>query len=142
VVVVVGVFIGLQASNWNADRQTDAKAAVFTERLRADLREEAWAYEYGIGYGNEVLANARRAADALSGKKISGGVASYATRRILEPGTRHGRVIRAAADFPCFGVGFRKRPDHRAQRIAVYQLDVAQLASRFAGIGGELTAGD
>ena len=69
VVVVVGVFIGLQASNWNEDRQTDAKAAVFTQRLRADLREEAWAYEYEIGYTNEVLANARHAADALSGKR-------------------------------------------------------------------------
>ena len=44
VVVVVGVFIGLQASNWNEDRQTNARAAVFTERLRADLREEVWTY--------------------------------------------------------------------------------------------------
>lgn len=68
VVVVVGVFIGVQASNWNADRQTDAKAADFTQRLRADLREEAWSYEYEIGYSNEVLANAKRAADGLSGK--------------------------------------------------------------------------
>jgi hypothetical protein len=68
VVVVVGVFIGLQASNWNENRQTDAKAAVFTQRLRADLREEAWSYEYEIGYSNDVLANAKRAADALAGK--------------------------------------------------------------------------
>lgn len=67
VVVIVGVFIGLQASNWNSNRQTDAKAAVFTARVRADLLEEAWAYEYSVGYGTEVLANARRAADALSG---------------------------------------------------------------------------
>ncbi|MGH8040800.1 MAG: hypothetical protein ACREPN_02015, partial [Rudaea sp.] len=39
VVVVLGVFIGLQVSNWNEDRQTNAKAADFTQRLRADLRE-------------------------------------------------------------------------------------------------------
>jgi hypothetical protein len=69
VVVVVGVFIGLQASNWNENRHADAKAAVFTQRLQADLREEAWGYEYEIGYSNEVLANARRAADALSGTR-------------------------------------------------------------------------
>lgn len=69
VVVVVGVFIGLQASNWNEDRQTDVKAAVFTQRLRADLREEAWGMEYQIEYLNEVLVSAKRAADALSGKK-------------------------------------------------------------------------
>ena len=68
VVVVVGVFIGVQASNWNEDRETDQKAAVFTERLKSDLREEAWGYEYEVGYFNEVLTNAKRAADALSGK--------------------------------------------------------------------------
>jgi len=68
IVVVVGVFIGVQAANWNDARQTDAKAAVFTERLRSDLREEAWSYEYEVGYFNEVLASAKRAADALSGK--------------------------------------------------------------------------
>jgi hypothetical protein len=68
VVVILGVFIGLQASNWNENRQTDARSADFTERLRADLRVEAWSYEYEIGYVNDVLANAKRSADALSGK--------------------------------------------------------------------------
>ena len=67
-VVVVGVFIGVQASNWNADRETENKAAAFGERLLGDLREEAWGYEMQIGYYAEVLANGRRAADALSGK--------------------------------------------------------------------------
>ncbi len=68
VVVVVGVFIGLQASNWNEDRETNNKAAVFTERLRADLREEAWGYEAQVGYSSQVLANAKLAAGDLSGK--------------------------------------------------------------------------
>lgn len=68
VVVILGVFIGLQASNWNENRQTAAKSADFTQRLRADLRVEAWNYEYEIEYMNDVLANAKRAADALSGK--------------------------------------------------------------------------
>jgi hypothetical protein len=68
IVVVVGVFIGVQASNWNENGETDQKAAVFTQRLRSDLREEAWGYEYEAGYFNEVLASAKRAADALSGK--------------------------------------------------------------------------
>lgn len=40
--VVVGVFIGLQASNWNQDRETDRRAAVFAQRLTSDLRAEAW----------------------------------------------------------------------------------------------------
>ena len=68
IVVVAGVFIGLQASNWNERLRSDEKAADFTQRLRADLREEAWSYEYEIGYSDEVIANAKRAADALSGK--------------------------------------------------------------------------
>lgn len=38
VIVVVGVFIGIQVANWNEDRVTQRKAAVFTERLKADLR--------------------------------------------------------------------------------------------------------
>lgn len=68
VVVVVGVFIGVQASNWNEDRETNQKAVVFTQRLRSDLREEAWGYAMNIGYFDQVLASAKRAADALTGK--------------------------------------------------------------------------
>ncbi|MBS0431539.1 MAG: hypothetical protein JSS21_03915, partial [Proteobacteria bacterium] len=67
VVVVVGVFIGVQASNWNEQRETDQKAAVFTERLKADLRGEDWSYQFLIAYNREVLANANRAVDALDG---------------------------------------------------------------------------
>jgi hypothetical protein len=68
VVVVVGVFIGVQASNWNEERETNQKAAVFTERLKADLRVEAWNYEMQVGYNEQVLANAERAVDALTGR--------------------------------------------------------------------------
>ena len=67
-VVVVGVFIGVQASNWNAERETNLKAVDFSERLKSDLREEAWGYDLQISYYGEVLDNARRAADALSGR--------------------------------------------------------------------------
>ena len=66
-VVVVGVFIGLQASNWNEDRETKRRAEVFSERLKSDLREEAWGYESQIAYYSDVGDSARRAADALSG---------------------------------------------------------------------------
>lgn len=69
VVVVVGVFMGVQASNWNEQRETDQRAAVFTDRLKSDLREEAWGYEYYIEYYREVLANAEATADALTGSK-------------------------------------------------------------------------
>ena len=67
-VVVLGVFIGVQASNWNAERETSRRAEDFGERLKSDLREEAWGYELQIAYYGEVLENARRAADAMSGR--------------------------------------------------------------------------
>ena len=68
VVVVVGVFLGVQASNWNEDREQNRKSAVSTERLKADLRAEAWNIEMQVGYHEQVQADARRAADALSGR--------------------------------------------------------------------------
>ncbi len=66
-VVVVGVFIGLQVSNWNEDRETDRRSELFTERLKSDLREEAWGYEVQVAYYSDVAKYAQLAADALSG---------------------------------------------------------------------------
>lgn len=68
VIVVLGVFVGIQVSNWNAERETKQKSAVFTERLKADLREEAWAYEYLILYNKDILANAERVLAAMGGE--------------------------------------------------------------------------
>ena len=67
VLLVTGVFLGIQVSNWNAERETRQKSALFTARLVADLQVEAWGYEYLIGYNKDVLVNARRALDALTG---------------------------------------------------------------------------
>jgi hypothetical protein len=66
VIVVIGVFVGIQVANWNSERETSQKAAIFTERLKADLREEAWGYQFLIEYSRDVLANAETAVDALS----------------------------------------------------------------------------
>jgi hypothetical protein len=68
VIVVVGVFVGIQVSNWNQQRVTDKQAAIFTTHLKEDLREEDWSYQLLISYNRQVRANAERAADALSGK--------------------------------------------------------------------------
>ncbi len=66
-IVVVGVFIGMQASNWNQQRATEEQSAVFTARLKADLREEDWGYRFLIAYNHEVLVNANQAVGALDG---------------------------------------------------------------------------
>jgi hypothetical protein len=68
VIVIVGVFIGLQVSNWNEARSADARAAVFTAQLRADLREEAWGIRLLLEYNRDVLVNAERAVAGLSGR--------------------------------------------------------------------------
>ena len=68
IVVVIGVFIGLQASNWNEERETEGKAARFAESLKADMRAEAWGYEYQIQYYGNVHSNAKQTLDALTGK--------------------------------------------------------------------------
>lgn len=68
VIVVLGVFIGIQVSNWNQERITSRQAANFAERLKADLREEDWGYQLLISYNREVLASAERALAALEGR--------------------------------------------------------------------------
>ena len=68
ILLVAGVFLGIQVSNWNEQRETNQKAAVFTERLKADLRKEDWGYLLMVDYNRQVLANANRVVDALEGK--------------------------------------------------------------------------
>lgn len=68
VVVIAGVFMGVQASNWNGQRETDRRAAMFAQHLKDDLREEAWGYEYYIEYYKEVAASAEAATNGLTGK--------------------------------------------------------------------------
>lgn len=67
VIVVFGVFVGLEVSNWNEDRATAARSEAFTARLVEDVRYEAWAVEWLIAYYTEVRRNAELAAAALSG---------------------------------------------------------------------------
>lgn len=68
VLLVLGVFLGIQVANWNAERETNRKSAIFTERLKSDLRGEDWTYQFLIAYNREVLANANRAVEALEDK--------------------------------------------------------------------------
>jgi hypothetical protein len=68
VLLVVGVFLGIQVSNWNQQRVTDNQARVFTERLRQDLSVEVWRYKALELYYNDVVANANLTLDALEGR--------------------------------------------------------------------------
>lgn len=68
VIVVVGILLALQISNWNEDRESRRDSLIFTERLKDDLREENWRYQLLTEYYRDVHAAAQKAADALSGE--------------------------------------------------------------------------
>ena len=92
VIVVLGVFVATQVSNWNEEREARARAAVYSERLAADLRYEAWQTEYLIAYYSEVLVNAERAVGALTdGPALSDEqlvISAYRASQYLFYGTR------------------------------------------------------
>lgn len=69
VLLVVGVFLGIQVANWNAERETRQKSVVFTERLKDELRNEGFRRQRLIAYYREVQGAAEAAAGALSGKQ-------------------------------------------------------------------------
>lgn len=68
VIVVVGVFIGIQVSNWNEDRVRAKESVEFTARLTKDLKYEAWLYQSTIEYYDDVRANAERVVAVLEGR--------------------------------------------------------------------------
>lgn len=92
VIVVLGVFVATQVSNWNEEREARARAAVYSVRLTEDLRYEAWQTEYLISYYGEVLANAEHAVGALTdGPGLSDEqllVSAYRASQYLYYGTR------------------------------------------------------
>lgn len=67
-IVVVGVFLGIQASNWNVERLQAREGAQFTERLKADLRYELEGWNALVAYLGVVRENANQAAAILEGR--------------------------------------------------------------------------
>jgi hypothetical protein len=69
VIVIAGVVIGFQVSAWNEQREAVARAEVLTVRLIEDLRAERWRVDGVDFYNAQVAANARRAIEALEGRR-------------------------------------------------------------------------
>ena len=67
IIVVIGVVVGIQVSNWNTELQSQRRAEVFSGRLTRDLQTEAWLYQFLIEYYDDVLHNAEQAIAAVSG---------------------------------------------------------------------------
>lgn len=68
VLLVLGVFLGMQANNWNEDREQDRRSTEFSNRLKADLRVEIWRFAALNHYYEDVLANANKTLGALEGR--------------------------------------------------------------------------
>ncbi|MCA8892592.1 MAG: hypothetical protein KDA56_12395 [Hyphomonas sp.] len=64
-IVVFGVFIGLQVNNWNEARQDRIEAETSRERLIADLRADLDAFAVRRQWYEEVMKAALRVDDAL-----------------------------------------------------------------------------
>ena len=67
-IVVAGILIAFQITNWSEARKINGETREFTNQLKADLAEEAWVYELVIEYYGDVRDNAARVVDALEGK--------------------------------------------------------------------------
>jgi len=67
VIVVAGVFIGVQLGNWNEARVERVAAAKFHERLLADMQTEAVNYEYLEAYYRAVKDAAETTYRSLDG---------------------------------------------------------------------------
>lgn len=65
VIVVLGVFIGIQASNWNAAQADRKKGEEFAARLLQDLRRDLVGRERMIAYYQAVQESAAKAAVLL-----------------------------------------------------------------------------
>ncbi len=92
VIVVAGVFVGIQVSNWNAARLADGASRAVTAQLIDDLRAEAWGIQYLLEYSDDVLTNADRALAALEGRAGRNDeallIAAYRATQYREPRRR------------------------------------------------------
>jgi len=91
ILLVSGVFLGIQVANWNAERTSNKQSEVFTERLQADLRVEAWNLSALTAYYENVQVNAKKTLSALEGKaELSNEALIIAAYRA----TQFGEVVR------------------------------------------------
>lgn len=65
VILVLGVFLGIQVNNWNQARLDRAEGREYRERLYSDLESNQRDLAFRIHYDGQVLAHARAALAAL-----------------------------------------------------------------------------
>lgn len=133
VIVVVGVFLASQVTNWNEARLTRERAREVTARLLADVTEESRHWRNTREYYLVALANGERAAlIAESGAPASDEeflIAAYRTTQYLYYGPR-----RAAYDevLSTGDIGIVTDPDLREAATLLYNSDLINNATRFS----------
>jgi hypothetical protein len=65
VIVVVGVFIGIQVSNWNAERLEKRAARTYIERIREDIGASAKSVQNLLDYYRAIKSHALAALDGF-----------------------------------------------------------------------------
>ena len=73
VLLVIGVFLGIEAANWNARRVEDARAEAYLARLRGNLQADALSIQRRIDFWNVVIAEGKAAIRyAETGERVDG----------------------------------------------------------------------
>jgi len=91
-IVVVGVFIGIQVSNWNAARLQVQREAVLLEALRTDFRSIDQSLLHSVAYHERSIEGLRAIATALRA-----GTLSDDERQKFENGLRYGYLDAASS---------------------------------------------
>ena len=92
-IVVAGVFFGIQAANWNADRLEQEEGRMITERLLVDLRKDLISRQMLVRYYQAVFEAAERTLTRLNAESVDNPLAfvidAYrATELAYRPATR------------------------------------------------------
>ncbi len=72
VIVVVGVFVGIQAANWNEVRANESRARAYLERIHSDLEADLSGYQNRISFWNAVSRYGRTGLDYADTRRTLG----------------------------------------------------------------------
>lgn len=133
VIVVVGVFLATQVTNWNEARITHERARDVTARLSADVSEEARNYQNILRYYRVALANGERAVAILEQRQAATDeqflIAAYRATQYLYYGHR-----RAVYDelLSTGEIGIVTDPDLRQAATLLFNTDVINNSTRIS----------
>lgn len=99
-IVVVGVFIGIQVANWNAERQLAAQERAYLVQLRDEILVNHRVVDLRMRYNGEVVAAGERALAYLDSDGDCGSICSSGWARTSWP-SGPSPACACAARLPC-----------------------------------------